>query len=58
MTAHSHTDENTTPPSPARGEDDRRGTVDPAQNPAPSSPAPDEEAVRAGEEALERVKPY
>jgi len=41
-----------------RGEDDRRGTVDPSQNPAPSSPAPDEEAVRKGEEALERVKPY
>ena len=38
--------------------DDRRNTVDPAQSPVPSSPPADEEAVRAGEEILERVKPY
>jgi hypothetical protein len=51
----SHNDENTTTP---RGEDDRKLPVDPAQNPAPSSPEPDERAVREGEETLERVKPY
>jgi hypothetical protein len=39
-------------------DDDRRGTVDPAKNPMPSSPAPDEQAVKQGEEILERVKPY
>ena len=38
--------------------DDRRGTVKPTDNPVPSSPQADEEAVRAGEETLERVKPY
>lgn len=41
-----------------RGRDDRRSTVNPADNPAPSSPQPDEEAVRKGEENLESVKPY
>lgn len=41
-----------------RGEDDRRGAVNPAENPAPSSPPPDEDAIRKGEENLERVKPY
>lgn len=41
-----------------RGADERRGTVDPSQNPAPSSPEPDREAVERGEEILERVKPY
>jgi hypothetical protein len=44
--------------TPRRGEDDRKHSVDPAQNPAPSSPEPDERAVKDGEEALERVKPY
>jgi hypothetical protein len=41
-----------------RGHDDRRGDVDPARNPAPSSPDRDEEAVAKGEEILERVKAY
>ncbi len=41
-----------------RGADERRGTVDPAKNPAPRSPEPDREAVEKGEEILERVKPY
>ncbi len=38
--------------------DDRRSPVNPTQNPMPSSPVADEEAVRKGEETLERVKPY
>lgn len=46
-----------TEPHPPRGEDDRRHTVDPASNPAPSSPPPDEEAVRRGEENLDSVTP-
>jgi hypothetical protein len=41
---------------PAR--DDRRGSVNPADNPRPSSPEADADAVREGEEKLERVKPY
>jgi hypothetical protein len=41
-----------------RGSDDRRSPVNPADNPAPISPALDEEAVRKGEDVLERVKPY
>jgi hypothetical protein len=41
-----------------RGQDDRRGNVNPASNPAPRSPKPDERVVREGEENLERVKPY
>jgi hypothetical protein len=41
-----------------RGTDERRETVDPSQNPAPSSPEPDREALEKGEETLERVKPY
>jgi hypothetical protein len=41
-----------------RGQDDRRGDVNPASNPAPSSPEADERLVREGEETLERVKPY
>ena len=41
-----------------RGTDERKSAVDPAQNPAPRSPEPDERAVKEGEEALERVKPY
>ncbi len=45
-------------PAARRGEDDRKGRVNPAENPAPSSPAPDEEAVRKGEQNLDRVKPY
>jgi hypothetical protein len=42
----------------SRGTDQRREPVNPAQNPAPSSPEPDREALRKGEEILERVKPY
>jgi hypothetical protein len=38
--------------------DDRRGDVNPADNPRPSSPEPDADSVREGEEKLERVKPY
>lgn len=41
--------------TPARGEDDRRTRTDPAQDPAPRSPAPDEEAVRKGQENLDSV---
>lgn len=41
-----------------RGDDDRRGRVAPESNPAPVSPAADEEAIHKGEEILERVKPY
>jgi hypothetical protein len=41
-----------------RGSDERRQPVDPAQNPAPRSPEPDQEAIRKSEETLERVKPY
>jgi hypothetical protein len=41
-----------------RGTDERRAAVNPAQNPAPSSPEPDREALRKGEETLERVKAY
>jgi hypothetical protein len=44
-------------PDRLRG-DDRRGDVKPTDNPVPSSPEPEEDAVRAGEEKLERVKPY
>jgi hypothetical protein len=41
-----------------RGTDDRRGPVNPAQNPAPRSPEPDREALKKSEDTLERVKPY
>lgn len=41
-----------------RGTDERRQAVDPAQNPAPRSPGQDRDAVKKGEEILERVKPY
>jgi hypothetical protein len=41
-----------------RGADERRGTVNPAHNPAPRSPEPDREAIEKGQETLERVKPY
>jgi hypothetical protein len=40
---------------PKRGEDDRRTATDPAKNPAPKSPAADQEAVRKGEENLHSV---
>jgi hypothetical protein len=45
------------PPSPAsrRGQDDRRTEVNPADNPAPSSPDADTEAVRKGEASLDSV---
>lgn len=42
----------------SRGTDERRGPVDPAQNPAPHSPAPDRETIEKGEDMLERIKPY
>ena len=42
----------------ARKIDDRRGDVKPTDNPVPSSPEPEANAVQAGEEKLERVKPY
>lgn len=38
--------------------DDRRGTVNPSDNPRPSSPEAEADAVREGEEKLDRVKPY
>lgn len=50
--------ESTSESAAKRGKDDRRGTVDPAQNPAPSSPEPDHDAIRKGEEKLDRVNPY
>lgn len=42
----------------SRGTDERRESVNPAHNPAPTSPEPDREALQKGEETLERVKPY
>lgn len=41
--------------TPSRGEDDRRVGTDPAKNPAPHSPAPDDEAVRKGRDNLDSV---
>jgi hypothetical protein len=41
-----------------RGTDERREAVDPTHNPAPRSPEPDADAVKKGQETLERVKPY
>jgi hypothetical protein len=41
--------------TPARGQDDRRAETNPAHDPAPRSPAPDEEAVRKGQENLDTV---
>ena len=41
-----------------RGKDDRRGAVNPAESPAPHSPSYEEDALREGEEKLDRVKPY
>ena len=45
-------------PETARGADDRRGEVHPKDDPAPSSPAADREAVDKGERILERIKAY
>jgi hypothetical protein len=55
-----HIEQRAPSPEPAgrRGTDDRRGTVRPGDDPAPVSPPADEEAVRKGEDILERVKPY
>jgi hypothetical protein len=41
--------------NPQRGEDERRTNTNPADNPAPRSPAPDDEAVRKGQENLDSV---
>jgi len=41
-----------------RGTDDRRTAVRPGDDPAPVSPQPDDEAVRKGEDILERIKAY
>ena len=41
--------------NPQRGEDERRTATNPADDPAPRSPAPDDEALRKGEENLDRV---
>ncbi len=38
-----------------RPKDDRRGVVNPAENPMPHSPAPDPESVRRGEETWHSV---
>lgn len=46
------------PKAGERTTDDRRRTVSPNDKPVPSSPEPEHEAVRAGEEKLERVKAY
>jgi hypothetical protein len=42
-------------PQPKRGEDERRTATNPADDPAPRSPDADEEAVRKGQENLDRV---
>ncbi len=52
------TEHETQQPDDRESGDDRRSEVDPSQNPTPSSPPPDEEAVQKGEEILERIKPY
>jgi hypothetical protein len=41
-----------------RGRDDRKGEVNPADNPAPSSPEHDDDAVRKGAERLNSVSPH
>ena len=41
--------------TPGRGEDERRTATNPAENPAPRSPAPDDDAVRKGQENLDSV---
>jgi hypothetical protein len=38
-----------------RPKDDRRTTVNPAENPMPQSPAPDPESVRRSEETWQSV---
>ena len=45
----------TTPPTAERPKDNRRGTVNPADSPVPSSPAPDPESMRRTEEMLHSV---
>jgi hypothetical protein len=59
-TPHSQDNARDTPGDTAgqRGTDERRETVNPAENPAPRSPEPDREALEKGRETLERVKPY
>ena len=44
--------------TPGRRRDDRRQEVKPTDKAVPRSPEPEHEAVRAGEEKLERVKAY
>jgi hypothetical protein len=44
--------------SGGRGNDDRRRAVDPTDRPVPTSPEPEEDAVKNGQEKLDRVKPY
>ena len=56
--SHDETRETTGETAGRRGTDERREAVNPAQNPAPSSPEPDREALRHGVEILDRVKPY
>ena len=58
MTNHREGNGPTLKGSAKRGEDDRRGEVQPSENPAPRSPEPDPDAVREGEEKLGYVKPY
>lgn len=42
-------------PGAGDARDDRRRAVNPAESPVPQSPAPDEQAVRDGEEKLDRL---
>ena len=44
-----------TQPAAERPKDDRRGTVNPADSPVPSSPAPDPESMRRTEETLHSI---
>lgn len=44
--------------SASTGDDDRRSERKPTDNPAPRSPETETDALRAGEEKLDRVKPY
>jgi hypothetical protein len=53
-----HEYDSTTETAGRRGKDDRRGRVDPKENPAPQSPDPDREEIRKGEEILSRIKAY
>lgn len=50
-------DQQTDAQNPGIG-DDRRSQVNPADNPRPSSPEPEADALREGLEKLDRVKPY